>query len=155
MSQFFEILILRWDFCGNVHHTREMNLISSWKSEKASFSSERNKLKEIRFCRRKTPEDDNLKINVSPNIPCAFLLFKASAFYFREKWVLSFASLDKWNVNKNIAFSIVIVNDEHRKPRFQIIAIINALNGVWSDIYILLIITRQKSERLTDHLGGK
>ena len=51
----------------------------------ASFSSERNKLKEIRFCRRKTPEDDNLKINVSPNIPFAFLLFKASAFYFREK----------------------------------------------------------------------
>ena len=121
----------------------------------ASFFPERNKLKEIRFCRRKTPEDDNLKINVSPNIPCVFLLFKASAFYFREKWVLSFTSLDKWNVNKNFAFSIVTVNDEYRKTRFQIIAIINALNGVWSDIYILLIISRQKSERLTDHLGEK
>ena len=143
MSQFFEILILRWDFCGNVHHTREMNLISSWKSEKAPFSSERNKLKEIRFCRRKAPEDDNLKINVSPNIPCAFLLFKASAFSFWEKRVSSFASLDKWNVNKKFPFSVVTVNDEHRKPRFKIIAIINASNGVWSDIYILQIITRQ------------
>ena len=78
MSQFFEALILSRDFWENVHHHREISLISSWKSEKVSFSSERNKLKEIRFCKRKPPEDDNLKINVSPNIPCAFLLFKAS-----------------------------------------------------------------------------
>ena len=35
---------------------------------------------ETRFCRRKTAEDNNAKINVSPNIPCTFLLFKASAF---------------------------------------------------------------------------
>ena len=32
-----------------------------------------------RFCRRKTAED-NAKIHVSPNIPCTFLLFEASAF---------------------------------------------------------------------------
>ena len=38
------------------------------------------KKSETRFCRRKTAEDDNAKINVSPNIPCTFLLFKGSAF---------------------------------------------------------------------------
>ena len=32
------------------------------------------------FCRQKTAEDDNAKINVFPIIPCTFLLFKASAF---------------------------------------------------------------------------
>ena len=32
------------------------------------------------FCRRKTTEDNNAKINVSPNISYTFLLFKASAF---------------------------------------------------------------------------
>ena len=32
------------------------------------------------FCRRKTAEDSNAKIKVSPNIPCTVLLFKASAF---------------------------------------------------------------------------
>ena len=31
------------------------------------------------FCRRKTAEDDNAKINVFPNILCTFLLFKSSA----------------------------------------------------------------------------
>ena len=31
------------------------------------------------FAERKTAEDNNAKINVCPNIPCAFLLFKASA----------------------------------------------------------------------------
>ena len=32
------------------------------------------------FCRRMTAEDDNAKINVFPDIPCTFLLFKAGAF---------------------------------------------------------------------------
>ena len=38
------------------------------------------KKSETRLCRRKTDEDNNAKINVFPNIPCIFLLFKASAF---------------------------------------------------------------------------
>ena len=50
----------------------------------------------------KTAEDNNAKINVSPNIPCTFLLFKASAFfkiylqefYFSEKfWERQFFSV--------------------------------------------------------------
>ena len=32
------------------------------------------------FCRRKTAENNNAKINVSPNIPYTILLFKACAF---------------------------------------------------------------------------
>ena len=39
-----------------------------------------NKIFEARFCRRKAAEDNNTKYNVSPNIPCTFLLFKGSAF---------------------------------------------------------------------------
>ena len=44
---------------------------------------------ETRFCRQKADEDNNAKINVSPNIPCTFLFFKASAFLeisFRETY---------------------------------------------------------------------
>ena len=32
------------------------------------------------FCSQKTAEDNSTKINVSPNIPCTFLLSKSSAF---------------------------------------------------------------------------
>ena len=32
------------------------------------------------FAERNTAEDNNAKINVFPNIPCTFLLFKACAF---------------------------------------------------------------------------
>ena len=35
---------------------------------------------ETRFCRRKTTEGNNVKINVSMNIPCTFLLFEARVF---------------------------------------------------------------------------
>ena len=45
------------------------------------------KRSETRICRHKTAEDNNGKENVSPNIPCTFLLFKAGAFLqisFRE-----------------------------------------------------------------------
>ena len=38
------------------------------------------KKSETSFCGRKTAEDNNVKINVFPNISCTFLLFKASAF---------------------------------------------------------------------------
>ena len=38
------------------------------------------KKSETWLCREKTAEDSNTKINFFPNIPCTFLLFKASAF---------------------------------------------------------------------------
>ena len=38
------------------------------------------KQSETQFCRRKTAEDNDAKINVFPNIPGIFLLFKATAF---------------------------------------------------------------------------
>ena len=38
-------------------------------------SKTNSKKSATRFCRQKTAED---KINVSPNMPCTFLLFKAS-----------------------------------------------------------------------------
>ena len=38
------------------------------------------KVSDTRFGRRKTAEDDNAQIYVSPNIPCTFLLFKGNAF---------------------------------------------------------------------------
>ena len=51
-------------------------------SDKSLLSPEQNKLKksETRFCRRKTAEENNAKINVSPNIPSTFFLFKTSTF---------------------------------------------------------------------------
>ena len=52
------------------------------KSDKSLLSAEREKLKEIRgtILYKKDAEDDNVKINVSPNINCTFTVFKASAF---------------------------------------------------------------------------
>ena len=51
-------------------------------SDKSLLSPEQSKLKEIwgTTLYMKTAEDNNAKINVSPNIPCTFLLFKANAF---------------------------------------------------------------------------
>ena len=50
-------------------------------SDKSLLSPEQKNLKksETCFCRRKAAED-NSKINIFPNIPCTFLLFKASVF---------------------------------------------------------------------------
>ena len=70
MSQFFEVLIFNQEIWGNVHYVCEINLIfketlikpfclpikASWKKS------------ETQFCRRKTVEDYNAKIKVSPNI---------------------------------------------------------------------------------------
>ena len=53
-------------------------------SDKSLLSPEQNKLKkksDTRSCRQKTAEDYYAKINVSPNIPCTILPFKASAFF--------------------------------------------------------------------------
>ena len=58
------------------HHSAHCNLIKAF-----YFPSKTNQKKfEKYFCKGKTVEDDNGKINVSSNIPCAFLLFKASEF---------------------------------------------------------------------------
>ena len=60
---------IKWtSFCKNSH----ISLLSI----------EQNNLKEIweYFFRGKTSEDNNAKIKVFPDIPCTFLLFKASAF---------------------------------------------------------------------------
>ena len=75
-SQFFEILVFSQDICGNVHYLPEINLIS-W----GTLIKPRGKKKsETQFWRRKTAEDNNAEINVSPNIPCTFLLCKAGWF---------------------------------------------------------------------------
>ena len=44
------------------------------------LSKTNEKKSETWFCRRTTVEDNNAKINVSPNKPCTFLLFKAGVF---------------------------------------------------------------------------
>ena len=56
--------------------------LMSLNPDKSLLPPEQNKLmeSETKFCRRKTAEDNNAKINVFPNIPCTFLLFKTSAF---------------------------------------------------------------------------
>ena len=53
------------------------------KFDESLLSPKQNKLKEIRtrLCRRKNVEDNNIKKDVSPNIPCTFLLFSARVFY--------------------------------------------------------------------------
>ena len=96
LSKFFEISVLSWNFWGNVYHVSEINLISSWNLIKAlSLPSVTNSNKfEIWFCRRKTSEDD-VKINVSTDIPCTFLLLKASAYlqiFFPRKTSFKFCT---------------------------------------------------------------
>ena len=82
MSQILEILSLSQDIWGNVHYVPEINLISYGTLIKAFFLPNKTILKksDTRFCRRKTAEDNNTKINDFPNIPCTCLLFKASVF---------------------------------------------------------------------------
>ena len=74
LSQFFEISIFSQDIWGNVYCVPEMTKIFYFRSKTYRKKSE------TRFCRRNTTEDNNSKINVSPNIPCTFFLFKNRAF---------------------------------------------------------------------------
>ena len=83
MFQFFEILIFSQNIWEYVHYVLEINLFSYGSLIKASYLlSKTNYMKsKTWFCRQKAAaEDTNVKINVSPNIPCTFLLFKASIF---------------------------------------------------------------------------
>ena len=63
---------------GNIHHVRELNHISPENLIKDSYLLK----KQIKrgFWRRKTAKDGNVKIMISPNIPCIFLLLESSAF---------------------------------------------------------------------------
>ena len=83
MFQFFEILIFSQNIWEYVHYVLEINLFSYGSLIKASYLlSKTNYMKsETWFSRQKTAaEDTNVKINVSPNIACTFLLFKAGIF---------------------------------------------------------------------------
>ena len=74
-SNFESILLGKRTSCpwNQLHFLRE--------SDKRLLSPKQQKKKsETRFCRRKIAKDDNVKINVSKNITCTFLLFKASVF---------------------------------------------------------------------------
>ena len=79
-NQLFEILILSPDYLGNKTSCLKNQPHFLMKFYKSLLSSEQSKQQknQKQFCRRNTTEDDNVKIKVSPNIPCTFLLFKAS-----------------------------------------------------------------------------
>ena len=81
-SPFFEIFIFSQDIWGNAHYVPEINLTSYGTPIKAYFIPSKTNLNksDTRFCRRKTVEGNNPKINVPPKTPCTFLLFKANAF---------------------------------------------------------------------------
>ena len=93
----FEILIFSQDIWGDVHYVREINLISLGTLLKAFYLPNKTtwKKSETRFCRRKTPENNNAKINIFQHLPCTFLLLKPSAFrqiffpriYFSDKFL--------------------------------------------------------------------
>ena len=80
---FFEILISSQDTWGKVHYVPKINLISQGTPIKSFYLPSKinyNK-SETRFCWQKTTEDNNAKINVSPNTPSTFFLFKTGAFF--------------------------------------------------------------------------
>ena len=81
-SPFFEILICSQDIWGNAHYVPEINLISEGNPTKPIYIPSKTNLKTsgTTFYKRKTAEGNNAKINVSPNTPCSFFLFKAGAF---------------------------------------------------------------------------
>ena len=82
MSWFFKILIFNHHIWWNIYFVPEINLISKGTLIKAFYLPNKTtqKKSEKWFCRQKTAEDNNAKINISPNIPWTLLLFKASAF---------------------------------------------------------------------------
>ena len=83
MCQFFELLIFSQDILGNDHYVPELNnlILKGTLIEAFYLSGKTNyKKSETWFRRWKSAEDNNAKINVSLNTPCAFFLFKARAF---------------------------------------------------------------------------
>ena len=91
------------------------------KSDKDLSPSKINKKKiKTWYCRQKTAEVGNVKINVSLNLPCTFSSSKlvlSFKFSYREKRVLNFALLHKWNVNNSIEkvkvyFSILFYGED-------------------------------------------
>ena len=90
MSQFFEVLIFNQEIWGNVHYVCEINLIFKETLIKAFYLPIKASWKksETQFCRRKTVEDYNAKIKVSPNIYlvhfCSSKLVHFFKFSFQE-----------------------------------------------------------------------
>ena len=81
LSQFFKILIFSKDIWGNVHYVPEINLISYGTLIKAFISRAEQTKRNLRHGFLDEGQLKTImKINVSPNMPCTFLLFKASAF---------------------------------------------------------------------------
>ena len=65
------------------------------KSDKSLPNKTNQKKFQAWFCRKKTAEDNNLKINIFLNILCTFLLFKANAFlqiFFPRKTSFKFCT---------------------------------------------------------------
>ena len=80
MSQFFEILIFDQDIWRIDNYVCESCFLRNSDKSLLYRGKTNEKNSETQFCKRETTQDDNAKINVYPNIPCTFLLFKASAF---------------------------------------------------------------------------
>ena len=70
--QCFWILIFSQDIWRNVHYVPEINFISQGTLINVFISIAKQKKFETRFCRWKTAEHNNAKINLSPNIPYNF-----------------------------------------------------------------------------------
>ena len=79
MSQFLEILFFWPRYLGK-HSLCPWNQPHFLRNSDKSILSPRQNKSETWLCRQTTAEDNNHKRNISPNIPCTFLLFKASAF---------------------------------------------------------------------------
>ena len=101
------------------HHARGINLISSWNLVKAFYlPSEPNwKKSETQFCRPKMAEDDNVKTNVSPNIPFNFYSSKPVHFFkfsFRTSFKFSttiwmeIIILKRWKITFPLSFMMKI-----------------------------------------------
>ena len=139
MSHFFDILIFSQHIWGNVHYVPEINLISHGTLKKAFYLLNKTILKksEIRFCRQKTADDNDAKINVFPNIPCTFLLFKASAFLqiffprsllFRQVLRTSVFLSSKWLKTSNKRTQIPLISNQFASLIEQDVAIDKLFN---------------------------
>ena len=100
--------------------------------------SKTNKKKiETQFCKRKSAGNDNAKINVSSNIPCTFLLFKASAFLqiffprsllFRQVLRTSVFLSSKWLKTSNKRTQIPLISNQFASLIEQDVAIDKLFN---------------------------
>ena len=87
-----------------------------------------------RLCWRKTPEDDNVKINFSPKLPCTFLPFKSSAFLpiclltkrsFQFCTDANFFSCTQSESNKHLLVPITVEDEVSFTNKYSLIPTIN------------------------------